>query len=359
MKRSFFLRFFLTMALLPALAHAQPQLSLFKPDGGNCVWYRMVPGMVPGTAPGGQPVPVARFKESCRPVSVSVSSDATRAVVWFHHESMAGTVGGPGYPPSRFHDRVPETAKDAIYQITIAAQKVTPLPLPKIGRLSEIWIAGKNLFAATLDEDPKLPSAEEGIPALARAFRLNEKLQWEIAETAATTTGWDYAQGVSTLKLVQESRASREMKDSDRRKTLDEPKDESKLVPQYLPALKKFLPPALAQSKEDSEAWFLYLDPSKSPRSLFVWQAVGEFAHDTGMIIFLKDKQLSFPEKLGYTASDLTSLAVRKGFLLITVAGNDTHPRLYDLTTGKLLFHADDVYGVSFWDELSERKAAS
>ena len=44
------------------------------------------------------------------------------------------------------------------------------------------------------------------------------------------------------------------------------------------------------------------------------------------------------------------SLAVRKGFLLITVAGDDTHPRLYDLATGKLLFQADDVYGVSFWD---------
>lgn len=343
--------FFLIMALLPGLAHAQPQLSLFKADGSDCVWSRMVPD--------GKTVAVARFKESCRPVSVSVSSDATRAVVWFHHESMAGTMGGPGYPPSRFHDRVPETAKDAVYQVAMASQKVIPLPLPQIGRLSEVWIAGKDLFAATLDENPELPSAEEGIPALAHAFRLNEKLQWKIAETAATTVGWDYAQGVSTLKLVQESRANREMKDSDRRKALDEPKGESKLVPQYLPALKKFLPPALAQSKEDSESWFLYLAPSRSPRSLFVWQAVGEFAHDTGMIIFLKDKQLSFPEKLGYAASDLTSLAVRKGFLLITVAGDNTHPRLYDLTTGKLLFQADDVYGVSFWDELSERKAAS
>jgi hypothetical protein len=337
--------FFLSLALLAGLAHPQPEISLFKPDRGDCLWQRRTPG--------GESVAVVRFQERCRPVSVSVNAGATLAIVWFHQDSMAGEAGGPGYPPSRFHDRVPKDSKDALYQVALDTHAVTPLPLPKSGRLSEVWIAGKDLIAATLDEDPHLPSSEEGVPALARAFRLNGKRQWELTETAATTTGWDYAQGVETLKTAGERRVNRQRKDASRTDSLRREEGDAELVRQNLAALKKLLPPAIANDREASESWSLYSDPSRPLRSVFVWQAVGEFEHDTGVVVFLKDKKLSLPEKLGYTPSDLTVLSSRGGLLLIAIAGDGTHPRLYDLTTGKLLFQADDVYGASFWDDFS------
>ena len=80
---------------------------------------------------------------------------------------------------------------------------------------------------------------------------------------------------------------------------------------------------------------------------LYVWEISGEFAHTTGLVA-LGSPPAVLP-KLGFNDGDLVAIRTSGPFVLIAGSDVGTHPRLYQLPAGKLVFSSDTARAATFW----------
>lgn len=328
-----------------AVPAAISTLSVFEPVGAHCEWRQVDPAA-------GTTVVLARLPGTCVGARVGWSPDASKAVVWFDptHVQRAGyssqVSSKSGYP-----DEVPDgKAPLRAFVVSTRKPRVGPLPIPAMPghTLQALGVDGSgaviSLFEEAVPEEAKgvitsgdqnfdLTTITEGLPVLVHAFR-REGAEWKKFETKLSTTGWDYALGVKELeaqhKLGPASEdLSRSMAQGDA--VDDEP----------LPALGKLAP--RGAGAEDGQWIFVGAGGAR----LYVWEISGEFAHTTGLVA-LGSPPAVLP-KLGFTDGDLVAIRTSGPFVLITGSDVGTHPRLYQLPEGRLLFSSDTARATTFW----------
>ncbi|MFZ5440552.1 MAG: hypothetical protein ACOZQL_11125 [Myxococcota bacterium] len=327
------------------VAPALSTLSLLEPKGDRCEWRQLDPV-------GGHQVVLASFPGSCVGARVSWSPDASKAILWFDPRRVqtagyASQVSSkPGYPD----ETVDEQATPRAFVVPTRRPQVEPLPLPQLGALTlqELGLDATGAVFALLEEaiseedtqKGKVRSGEqtfdlttitEGLPVLVHAYR-REGATWKRTETKLSTTGWDYGLGVRELETFGKlGPRSVELTTAHAQGDSVEG-DEAK-------ALMALLPKGV--TTDDGEWIFLGVGGAR----VNVWEVTGEFAYTTGLVA-LKGKPLP---QLGFTDGDLVALRTSGPFLLVSGADVGTHPRLYELPSGKLVFSSDTARATTFW----------
>jgi hypothetical protein len=343
------MRLVLTAALLAAVAAvapavaapAIPSLSYFKPVSAGFVWVRLDSGRTekPITTFTGRGVPVAAWAPGGR-----------QAIVWLNDWDHAA-------PPKA-------------WTVPLPSGTATALPLPAVGELKKLGYDKAGRLTAltlidaddkggpTLKQDPKggiltfegkryqQPAGQEGIPALAIAYR-REGATWKRTEIKLTTTGWDYAMEARALDaantLTPDSADLREEKD------LDAVQD---------PALMKrlsALDPKVA-TNDDGE-WAKLTTPGGP---VFIWREIGEFAHSSNLMAWgpaAKPTRIAGLEfkhssphvyRQGAPNLRLVSVTTRGAHMLVTDA-EGAFPRLFDTVTKRRVPVFEGATGASFW----------
>lgn len=329
-------------AVAPAVAApAIPTLSYFKPVAGGFVWARLDAG--------GTEKAIASFKGRGAPVA-AWAPGGRQALVWLNDWEHAA----------------PATA----WTVLLPAGTATALPLPTVGELKKLsydkagrltaltLIDADDKGGPTLKQDPKgsiltfegkryqQPAGQEGIPALAIAYR-REGASWKRTEIKLTTTGWDYAMETRALDvantLTPDSTDLREEKD------LDAVQD---------PGLMKrlsALDPKVATP--DNGEWAKLTTPGGP---VFIWRESGEFLHSSNLLAWgpaTKPTRIAGLEfkhssphvyRQGAPNLRLVSVNLRGNHMLVT-DGDGAYPRLFDTVTRKRVPVFEGAVGASFW----------
>jgi len=344
----------------PSTPSTPSTLSLFEPSETHCEWTRVDPVA-------GLRAVLASLPGSCVGVRASYSPDASRAVVWFDptHVQSTGyssqTSSKPGYP----EEVVDERAVSRAYLVLTGrtAPELRPLPLPAIAGLTleELGVDDTGAVYALLQQELTeaetkggtvtsggesfdLSTISEGLPVLVHAYR-REGSEWKRTETKLSTTGWDYAMGVKELETFGKlGPRSVELASA---LVQGEPVGAAEAK-----RLKALLPKGT--TSEDGEWVRLGAAGAEGTDGgsggsgaarVTVWQVTGEFSYATGLVA-LGGKALP---KLGFTDGDLVALATSGPYLLVSASNVGTHPRLYALPSGKLVFGSDTARAATFW----------
>lgn len=331
-----------------ALPSAPSTLSVFEPVNSSCEWRAVEPESGKATA-------LATLPGSCVGARVSWSPDAAKALVWFdpHHVQTAAYSSSTSSKPGYEDEHADEQAKPRLFAVDVRTGKVDALPLPAVPErqsLDEVGLGPDGAPLAFLEEllpddvqekgsvtvDGQvfdLTAFEEGLPALAHAMKFADG-KWTKAETKATTTGWDYAMGVQALDAFGGlGPRSVELSSGHVQGDAAEPKE--------VAALKKLAPKKAGP--EDGDWVFVGAGGAR----VYVWEITAEFAYTTGLVAAGTPPQVL--PKLGFTDGDLVSVRTSGKYLLVTGSGTGTHPRLYELPEGKLVFSSDTARAVTFW----------
>lgn len=328
-----------------AVPTARSTLSVFEPAGGNCEWRQVDP--VAGTK-----VVLASFPGSCLGARVAFSPDASKAVVWFDplHVLVSGYSSQVSSKPGYSEEKPDEHGVMRAFVVSTRRPQVEPLPLPALpGKtLQELGIDGSGAVISLLEEavpeDAKgiitsgeekfdLSAIDEGLPVLVHAYR-REGAEWKRFETRLSTTGWDYGLGVKELEAQHKlGRSSEQLLASMAQGDVVDGED--------LAALAKLSPKGAGA---DDGQW-IFLGAGGVP--LYVWEVSGEFAHTTGLIA--RGAPPVVLPKLGFTDGDLVAIRTSGPFVSIATSDVGTHPRLYELPAGKLLFSSDTARAATFW----------
>ena len=328
-----------------AVPSARSTLSVFEPSGTNCEWRQVEP--VAGTK-----VVLATFPGACVGARVAWSPDTSKAVVWFDpmHVQHAG-YSTQVSSKSGYADEVPEE-KSALRAYVVSTRKaqVEPLPISALPghALQELGVDGTgaviSLFEEAVPDDAKglitsgaqkfeLSTITEGLPVLVHAFR-REGAEWKKFETKLSSTGWDYGLGVKELEAQHRLGPSSE--DLSRSMAQGDSVEGEPLA-----ALGKLAPKGAGA---DDGAWIFV---GAGGARLYVWEISGEFAHTTGLVA-LGSPPVVLP-KLGFNDGDLVAIRTSGPFVLIAGSDVGTHPRLYQLPAGKLVFSSDTARAATFW----------
>lgn len=331
-----------------ALPSAPSTLSVFEPVDASCEWRAVEPASGKTTA-------LATLPGSCVGARVAWSPDAAKALVWFdpQHVQTAAYSSSTSSKPGYEDERADEQAKPRLFAVDVRTGKVDAVPLPVAPpsqSLDELGLgpdgAPLAFFEESLPDDVQekgsvtvdgqvfdLTAFEEGLPALAHAMKFAQG-KWTKVETKATTTGWDYAMGVQALDAFGGlGPRSVELTSGHVQGDAAEPKEAA--------ALKKLAPKQAGP--EDGEWIFVGAGGAR----VYVWEITAEFAYTTGLVATGTPPQVL--PKLGFTDGDLVSLRPSGTYLLVTASGVGTHPRLYALPEGKLVFSSDTARAVTFW----------
>lgn len=331
-----------------ALPSAPSTLSVFEPVDASCEWRALEPDS-------GKTTVLAKVPGSCVGARVSWSADAAKALVWFdpQHLQSAGYASQTSSKPGYEDEVRDEQAKPRLFLVDVRAGKAEALPMPAAGAsqtLDEVGLAADGaplaFFEEALSDEVQekgsvtvdgqvfdLTAFEEGLPALAHAQKFAGG-KWTRVETKATTTGWDYAMGVQALDAFGGmGPRSVELSSGHAQGDVAEPKEAA--------ALKKLAPKKAGP--EDGEWIFIGAGGAR----VYAWEISGEFAYTTGLVATGTPPQVL--AKLGFTDGDLVSLRTSGKYLLVTAANVGTHPRLYALPEGKLVFSSDTARAVTFW----------
>lgn len=296
---------------------------------------------------------LALFSQGCVGGRVYWAPDASRALIWFD----PATVYSHGYGSAtaskpRYVEETPDpNAVSRFLLVTVATGEVRTLPAPTgPGEINRVGLDGSGrVLALTLEnlEDGRIvdgavqvdgqaiaiPQDQEGLPALAHALSL-EGERWKRIESAATTTGWDYAGGTGVLPAARGlGQSSVELLSS--RGGLEP------LLPEQAAVLATQRPANLGS---DDGEWGRTLNEGAP---LFVWQVVGEFTHFTGLMRW-GESPAPLPG-LEFTDGELVGLQIRGPLILVAGSVVGTHPRLYDARTRRLVFSSDEARAVTFW----------
>lgn len=331
-----------------ALPSAPSTLSVFEPVDASCEWRVVEPASGKTTA-------LATLPGRCVGARVSWSPDAAKALVWFdpQHVQAAGYSSSTSSKPGYEDERADEQAKPRLFAVDVRTGKVDAVPLPVAPAsqsLDELGLgpdgAPLAFFEESLPDDVQekgsvtvdgqvfdLTAFEEGLPALAHAMKFAQG-KWTKVETKATTTGWDYAMGVQALDAFGGlGPRSVELSSGHVQGDAAEPKEAA--------ALKRLAPKQAGP--EDGEWIFVGAGGAR----VYVWEITAEFAYTTGLVATGTPPQVL--PNLGFTDGDLVSLRTSGTYLLVTASGVGTHPRLYELPEGKLVFSSDTARAVTFW----------
>lgn len=323
-----------------ALPRAASTLSVFEPGPDGCEWRQLDP--VADTR-----VLLASFPGSCGGARVAWSPDAAKAVVWFDptHVQQAGYASQTSTKPGYADEQVdPKTAGRAFVASTRRRQ-VEPLPFPSEAGLTlqELGVDGSGAVWALLEQAvPQgakgpfvaagqtfdLSTVTEGLPVVVHAYR-REGSAWKRVESKLSTTGWDYGLGVKELEAHGRlGPRSTELAASHAQGDVVEGEALARLQP-------------LTPKGDDGQWIFLGAGGTR----LHVWEVSGEFAHTTGLIALGAQPLVG----LGFTDGDLVAVRTSGAFVLISSANVGTHPRLYQLPSGRLVFASDTARAASFW----------
>lgn len=193
---------------------------------------------------------------------------------------------------------------------------------------------------------------EDGVPAIAIAQKyVSTTKSWVKVETAPTHTGWDYALGVDSLETIRSCCGRIKMYSDDwSTGDLEAFKEKTRSVSSEINKLQP-------GRNADSGEWTLWQSKiSKTQNDVLIWGIVGEFLHNTGLFVFLSGKKIITPQKSGFNASNTPSYQFVDKLMLVTSMSLGTHPRLYDVDTGRLVFEHDKIFGVNFWNKIVLQK---
>ncbi len=224
----------------------------------------------------------------------------------------------------------------------VVGLKVTPLP-PKLKVIKAKDKEGEIVERFQFNHRSyQMPEVTQGIRALAQALRLEATGKWLEFETAPTTIAWDYGAGVAELKIAKQW-----YRDANPEGGWTEKSNES--IPELIAGLVKHTP---EDSESGTDNWKVMRSSKKNHGHLAIWQEVGEFRNDSGLIVFLAPLAKEFLPlpKIDYNRSIQPKITFRGDHCLITTSGTLSHPRLYDMRTGRLAFRSDDVFSVRFWE---------
>lgn len=334
--------------VLRPLPSADSTLSMFEPVGSSCEWRTVEPES-------GKATTLATLPGSCVGARVSWRKDLAVALVWFDpkHVQSAGYWSNTSSKPGYEDEHADEQAKPRLFVVDVRTGKVAAVPFPVAPErqsLDEVGIGADGaplaFFEESLPDDVQekgsvtvdgrvidLTGFDEGLPALAHAMKFMDA-KWTRVETKATTTGWDYAMGVQALDAFG-GIGPRSVELSSGHLQGDN------AGPKEVAALKKLAPKKAGS--EDGEWIFFGVGGAR----VYAWEITAEFAFTTGLVATGTPPQVL--PKLGFTDGDLVSLRPSGKYLLVTASGVGTHPRLYELPEGTLVFSSDTARAVTFW----------
>ncbi len=330
-------------------------LSLLEPHEGGCVWFRQDPVAQ-------RRATVATVDGDCKGARLAWSQDQQKALLWFDPAwvrtagDSSPTASPAGYPA----EKTSPGATPRLYEVRIASGEVRPLPLPAVeGELRDIGYQGTNVVAlsirtlspqeaqgpVTVDGQTIALPEGEGMPALAYAYRLEKDGQYKRVEMKGTHQGAGLSEGIGALDAAAGlGTRSAELLDSQLSNEAEVTEEQSTRL---LPLVPAPLASAVQESGMPDEVnWARSDTPSGA---VYVWRIVGDSEHTTGHLVFEREGQLSGVKELGFTDGDMVSVTTQGPFVLVSAARVGTHPRLYDLRTGKLAFRSDTARAATFW----------
>lgn len=325
---------------------APSTLSLLEPEGDGCEWRQLDPV-------GGTRVVLARFPGSCVGARIAWSPDASKALVWFDplHVQSAGYASQVSSKPGYADEVVDPGALPRAFVVSTRRQQVDPLPFPAVPELAlrELGIDSSGAVLALMEQavpdDAKgtfvaagqifdLSALKEGLRVVVHAYR-REGSDWKRLESKVSTVGWDYGLGVKELEAHGRlGPRSTELTASHAQGDIAEEA--------ALPGLMALAP---KDAGPDDGQWIFV---GAGGTRVYVWEISGEFAHTTGLIALSAPAPKRLP-KLGFTDGDLVALNTSGAHLLVSGSHVGTHPRLYELPAGRLVFSSDSARAATFW----------
>ena len=330
-------------ASAPVVPASDLILSLIEPNAAKCEWKKIDPIA-------NQTKVIAAFDGECRGAVLAFSPDKTRALVWFDPKDSSASYGEEkATPPFIKEEEDAANATPRIFEVEISTGKVTTLPLPVRGTVSDVGYNIKNEAFAFSEEEAKATEGEnptiefegkklpvdglEGMPFLVHAFKLNAG-KWEAAETKGSTTGSDYARGLDALDVYK-----------------DLPKNTSAILTPHpsggksaegamLERLKVYAPVLASRDGE----W-----RQMESSSVWYWMVNIEFVFATGKIVFDDGSKFIEPQGLSFTDGDIVAPILQGNYLLVAQSSTGRAPRVYDIKNQKLLFSSDTARAAVFW----------
>jgi hypothetical protein len=320
----------------PALA-----LSLVEQNANKCEWKKLDPLS-------NQAKVIASFDVECRGAVFAFSPDKTRALAWFNPENGASSYGEEKMtPPFLTEEGNVTNPTYHLFEVEIETGKVTALPMPARGEVTDVSYNNLNEAFAFTQEEAKATKGEkrtiefegkqlpvfgiEGTPILVHAFKLKAN-KWEAFETKAGTSETDLATGLSAL-------------DSH----LGLPKNTTQILTSHpageaaegalLDRLKAYAPVLASRDGE----W------RQLGSSVIVWMVNIEFVFSTGKLVFDDGSKFIEFAGLGFTDGDIISPVLQGDYLLVAQASTGRSPRVYDIKHQRLLFSSDTARATVFW----------
>ena len=341
---------------LTAVPRTDATLSFLEPREGKCQWMRADPVAQKRAT-------VAALEGDCKGARLFWSPDLGKVLVWFDPER----VGSGGYisstsSPRGFPEEQPTPgAASRLYEVTVATGKVRPVAVPTVdGTIRTFGYKGTALLALSqrslTDEQRDADSITvdgqvvpfdkelEGIPALAFAYQFGEDGQWKRVEVKATAEGADYSPGVQVLEATRDMGPT-----SDTLLNTSLSDEGAEPTPEQAAQLLPLRPAPLLKQKEAVEGDGTWSRVTTPGGSFYVWQVSGEFVHSTGHLVLEVGGQPQPVKDLGFTDGDFVAVRTQGPFVLVSADEVGTHPRLYDLRSGKRVFHSDAARVATFW----------
>ncbi len=300
----------------------EASVSVFEPAGASCRWSRV-------ELPSGERQVIAIMAAPC--------DEAAEGAVWLRERNKALVrLKGP-----------------SLWQVGLESGKADALPPVPLGALSDFGFdqAG-NPVALTTESKPDEKGdlhfeaqvfhprkGAEGKPALAHAFVLGADGQWQHREVKLTDVEWEHATGVLALDAAQLIGVA------EHRSVFDVVPQgdgiEERALVNKLNGLFRRKP---AHEDDQQSGW---IRAQTSPPS-YVFMGAGEAPFATGLLaLTLGDEVIQAPG-LPPIGEKRAFVHVRNPFILMATPER-TNPRVYDVRSGKLVFHAENAGGVMYW----------
>lgn len=347
-----------SLVALPAGAKPADAFGVFEAEGDGCAWHRL-------ELPSGVRKKLASFPGTkCDGVSVAFGPKGGSALVWFDPELRTGTFASKGYPAAAHPAPSDEKGGDSsLWHVELGGARaftVTKLPAPKVqGKLRKTCVAddGK-LVAMSLEEVGDEKSVErsgkkiefksglEGIPAVAYGYTLMPgQTTWTEIEVVESSTGAGLAPGVGILAASGACVLTGDLIASPASElTLDQAAPLTRGVGKGLTALT----PVAGEDGDNGGFWRAAQLASEPTLDIFVWQILGDYGHDTGLIAARRGEN---PEKMpgiDYTAGDLTLIETSGQYVLVATAGARGKVRVIDVPAGRVVYKSDAPRGAGF-----------
>lgn len=309
-------------------------LSLFETAGDGLAWQRVDPDkaldarvQVLATLPGASGSPYVAWRKDLGAaltwIHPGYDADAKATPAW--EVDLAGGTGAKPLGLPTTGGTVLDVGYDAAgLPLALTMELHNPVQEP----LRDV--RGTYLMYGSMRFD--IPEGRDGIPVIVHAFRRDAAGTWSLIETGLSSTGWDFAQGVSSLAAAKTLGL--------RSNAMLESGNEFKSVTDkaLLPELMRLKPP----EAQDGDEWVRF-----EAAPVFSWTVIGDFAHPTSRLAMLDET--GAPQALPDTPGRMIAAGFREGRMLVSDASDGKHPRLFELKTRGVVYSSETASGVTFW----------